>query len=908
MIGWDRPVLPCAVDPFVTFAARDAGWDFSSTLVVLPTQHAIRQFLALLVDRAETAGAILVPPVLATPGELDRHLLPLAGNLARSIDQLLCWTAVLRSAEPTILADLIRRPPAADDTRGWRRFARLLVELRSLLIINGHSFERVASRTEIDGTRLEASWKALAKLEEAYRQLLASAGRIDPDERRENAITEHQASWAGKVVLIATVDLNRQQRALLEEVSRGGAEILSLIAASEERAEGFDFAGCLVPGEWSVRPLPLESVPVTVVQGPRDQARAAVAKLLEIVLEVAQDRPEGDVTIGAPDLEVVPRLLDVADRLKLPLDAWDASRQGEGVPLQLLGLLVTYARGRRAEDLARLVRHPDLHAALAEDQPSGPLGQQLIAQLDRFRQAKLASTIDPLDLAGEPWKKLDELVERRWEGRHSVTEWVRLFRETLVKLYRDPMSEEVQEELRDLAGALNEASNIPDVLGADLSASEAIEIVTMLAGRTRRARGRSPFRVLGWLDLPLDTAESLVLTGMNEGVLTGGSTSSPWLTPSLGQSLDLPGGQDREARNRYYFELLLRSRRRVEIILGRTTADRDPLIPKSWLLSGTCTERAARAKRLMSSPVARFAEPRPGGPAYRVSVPSIESAAGPDELPVTAFRDYLICPYRFYLRHVLKLRSVDDSARELDRGAFGSLLHRVLQNFGRSRYRLSNDRGEIQRFLEDALAAEAEEDYARRVPAVEIQLEQMRFRLEAFAEWQADWAGQGWQTILVEAEPPKRTARINAGSEPFFLSGRIDRVDLNQKTGQVAILDFKTKDSAEKPEKVHRPRGEWIDLQLPLYRKLLAAVRNIDLPSDWEMRIALGYVVLPKDRAEVGALLAEWSEEDLREADAAAERIAVAIRLGHFQERTRGEVSKYPEFARLCLEGMQVHD
>ena len=34
-----------------------------------------------------------------------------------------------------------------------------------------------------------------------------------------------------------------------------------------------------------------------------------------------------------------------------------------------------------------------------------------------------------------------------------------------------------------------------------------------------------------------------------------------------------------------------------------------------------------------------------------------------DRLPVTAFRDYLQCPYRFWLKHVERLRAVEDALR-----------------------------------------------------------------------------------------------------------------------------------------------------------------------------------------------------------------------------------------------------
>src|SRR5206468_1006419 len=54
------------------------------------------------------------------------------------------------------------------------------------------------------------------------------------------------------------------------------------------------------------------------------------------------------------------------------------------------------------------------------------------------------------------------------------------------------------------------------------------------------------------------------------------------------------------------------------------------------------------------------------------------------ELSVTKFRDYMACPYRFYLRHVLELEAITDEADEMDGGVFGELAHQVLEQFGRA--------------------------------------------------------------------------------------------------------------------------------------------------------------------------------------------------------------------------------
>ncbi len=48
-------------------------------------------------------------------------------------------------------------------------------------------------------------------------------------------------------------------------------------------------------------------------------------------------------------------------------------------------------------------------------------------------------------------------------------------------------------------------------------------------------------------------------------------------------------------------------------------------------------------------------------------------------LGVTAFRAYLNCPFRFYLRHILGMEPLDDLAGELEAAEFGTLVHAALR-------------------------------------------------------------------------------------------------------------------------------------------------------------------------------------------------------------------------------------
>lgn len=277
-------------------------------------------------------------------------------------------------------------------------------------------------------------------------------------------------------------------------------------------------------------------------------------------------------------------------------------------------------------------------------------------------------------------------------------------------------------------------------------------------------------------------------------------------------------------------------------------------------------------------------------------VPEPERGEPLTAIGVTSFKKYLQSPYRFYLSHVKQLRGSDDRLREMDPMGFGNLIHEVLERFGNSDAKDSTSTKEITAELISSMDLSIEKTLGRyRTAAVNVQIEQMRQRLHKFAAWQAGWAGEGWKIYYAEEKGQQFTVDLDlAKGQSVTLKGRIDRIDKNVRTGEFAILDYKTGDSVQNPAKTHQKNGEWVDLQLPLYTLLAEPLGVTGSPQ-------LGYIALPAKLEEVGEKIADWSEDDVAEALEVARHIAFRIVNQDFRALENHNVlSQYDEFGRIC--------
>ena len=177
---------------------------------------------------------------------------------------------------------------------------------------------------------------------------------------------------------------------------------------------------------------------------------------------------------------------------------------------------------------------------------------------------------------------------------------------------------------------------------------------------------------------------------------------------------------------------------------------------------------------------------------------------------------------------------------------------------------------------------------------VAIQAERAIRRLEAFADWQANWALE-YEILDTELRFEENHFLLDVDGKTMGLRGRIDRIDRHKRTNALVIWDYKTGVSAD--PKDHQKKGEWVDFQLPLYYHLLS--QHTQYADFLRQGFQLGYIHLPPDVAKTGNKFALWDQATLLSAIDEARQIVRSIWNNEFKKVV--PPPKYSEaFAAIC--------
>lgn len=889
-LPWDRP-LPAQAAAWLAQDWTGPGpLDLSTVLVIVPTRQSGRRLREALAEHAAARNSAVLAPRVVLPEDLlaAAEGAP-AAAVASSLETQLAWAEVLRAAELEEFRAVFPIDPPARHFAWAARLAAQLQRLQATLGENGLRLRDVVRRAG-DGLPETGRWTQLAELERRCDAVLKGWGRIGPQAARiALACGLPPPVGITRIVMLATPDPLPLAVGVLAEFAQT-LPVDIVVFAPADGNDLFDEWGRPREEAWSHRPLLLPDFAGQV----RLCADAAEQALRVTALAQSYGEPEGALAVGVADAEVAPALENGLRGAGLEVfNPGGRSRRRDGLHA-LLAALAALVREPAFDTAQALARCPDFMAWLVARAAGAFSPAAMLSELDELQAKHLPATIAAAlghttqrPAARAALEGAQALRAQLMAGEFPANAATALG--TLFAARRVAGDSALAESAEAWMEVLREAGEAQRHLPG-LTTAEWWELALTRFGESLRFEARSEGAVdlLGWLELLWEDAPHLVVTGLNDSRVPETVTGDAFLPEALRARLGLKTNEARFARDAYLLAALAACRTatgRLDLLVGKASAAGDPLRPSRLLLACPEAELPRRVAALFR-PVEAV---RPGlswRRGWQLAPPIV---APPTRVSVTAFRDHLRCPFRFYLKHALKMETVDPFKSELDALDFGTLCHDALEAMGREpALRDGTDPAALREFLLARVDRRARERYGAELtlPLI-VQLESARQRLARAAEVQAAQRAAGWVIEQVE-----RKFELALGA--VTVSGKIDRIERHVETGALRVIDYKTSDKGTSPLAAHvrgARRDEtapewarftaggkdlvWTDLQLPLYLEALAGTAGVVAGA--------GYFNLPKAVGETELLLWEDFDDTWRAAARrCAEGVAAAVTAGVF--------------------------
>ncbi|RZL04219.1 MAG: PD-(D/E)XK nuclease family protein [Rubrivivax sp.] len=323
---------------------------------------------------------------------------------------------------------------------------------------------------------------------------------------------------------------------------------------------------------------------------------------------------------------------------------------------------------------------------------------------------------------------------------------------------------------------------------------------------------------------------AVVMPGADEGQLGAMNGIPGWLHGAVAEQMGLPGKATMRDAQWASFALLMAQPSMS--CLCREAHGREPLEPSPWferwsLHTGLTLREQADARLWLSVPATPVRMPRPSLRRRDESgaLTTVLQLPLPAQITATSYEAMRQCPYRFFARHVLNLRAVDELEEGVDRSDFGVWLHAVLQRFHAQREDGALATDDVGRWTEAAREVTRQQGLDRdgRRPFFLPFAATLERLAEHYVRWLHRHESEGWR--FAEAEEvvqwPMALSSDLGEDTTVTLHGQLDRLDRFAPRGADdtawTVIDYKTGSLDKLKQKVRQPLE---DTQLAFYAAL----------------------------------------------------------------------------------------
>ncbi|HRU01069.1 MAG TPA: PD-(D/E)XK nuclease family protein, partial [Victivallales bacterium] len=693
-LNWNKNLISTVVER-LTKEAKGKPPDLSSTCVVSQTKNSGKRIKLALANHFVNG---FIPPLFVTP---DFFLsLCLKEKNIPSQDLIFLWIQTIRTAPKEVLDALkIRNTQNIDIII---RFAEDFCDLRKTLSENAHTINSVAKNAEQFGIEEIERWKAMAELENLYLKNLKENNFEDPEITKINSqIKYEELGNISKIILLALCDPTplfiRKIEKLAEKIN-----IEIWIHAPPELVDSFDDYGRPLPGKWENSNIEINLENIYIEGNPVEQAELTVKKLIQSL-----EKPSNSCSIIllnndlAQNIErfLMERGINTYNPAGYPFKSFSI--------FYLFKSFYDFLSTNSFESFANFLRNSSVLIFLKSKYSF--LIPELLDEIDKFQNESLPKDAD-LENIPEKYKNIKIAISeiQKLSSDFKIPPISHAIKNFVINIFSSQQNLEsyefnslvspdnifnvLKESINEIKGSALEKSNLP--------IEEKFYIfLNDIARKTLYSeikKGAIPLS--GWLEAQFDNSNEIILCGVNEGFLPESLSGHVFLPDSVREKIGLRNNKQRFTRDIYLMQSIVKSRKKgaVSCIVGKTNCNEESIMPSRLLFLSDPEELIKRAEKLFKALNRKKYDFLTSELAWKLKVSEKKI---PDSLSVSDFKSYIICPFRFYLKKILKMEEYDEKI-ELDHFDFGEIIHNVLEKFAKEgRISKSQNKEEIRKFL-----------------------------------------------------------------------------------------------------------------------------------------------------------------------------------------------------------------
>lgn len=816
--------------------------------VLLPTRRAGRELRDAFLDMSQ--GKPLLLPRIQPIGDVDAEEvdLYLSGFSGTGHD---IPPAISGLERKFLLSSLVR---AKDQTMGMDAALSLAGDLASLIDTVHTEDLDFSGLKKIVPDDLSDHWKQTLEfldiITDAWPQILAERGQIDPADRRNRLLKSLASLWrdyppatpiiaagstgsipaAGEllkvianlpqgIVILPGLDLELEDdswenitdthpqatmKNVLQRMEITRADVRVWPESERKKSKRDAFLRALMRPAETFGTVNFEDIPpaldhLTIIEAANAREEAAV---IALALREVLENPERTACFVTPDRTLARRVMTALHRWNIKVDDSAGGALATTAGATFLVSLIRVIEENFSplslldflkHDYQKVIQRDDLYTferrILRGARPAPGLeGLRHRATLSAGSADAVHPIIDVLEHHFDPLIKIRNQESRLDQFCIALMQVAENFAGGKQVLWSHPESDA-------LSGFISNVMGYADLVPAmtfDIFGDVFRELLTAEKYRADNEPHRR-ILILGQLESRLIYRDVMILGGLNEGVWPRDPGHDPWMSRPMRKKFGLPSPERSAGLAAHDFVEHVSAEK---VILTRSLkADGTSTVPARWLQKFRTLLKAAGQENLWANGhqyldwVRKLDDPAAPKPAAAdVPAPCPPREFRPQTLSATTIEKWMKNPYRLYAEKILKLKRIDPVDADKVHAERGSFVHDVLLDFVRQ-----YPHAELPENAKEIILEIAKE---RRDAMEHVALHWHYWwpRFERLIDWfvaeETKWRQEAMPWIQEETGQLQIYHDEKSGRH-FTVTARADRID-RIKAGGVAVLDYKT--------------------------------------------------------------------------------------------------------------------